>query len=114
MPSSTSPTSDTPRRLRLLLNGLSAGDVAGPGLAGADPRHHGPESVADLLDRVLGRLLAERVEHGPPDLVLEDPFLGELTRLDLAEDLPHLGARLVGDDARAARHVPVLGGIGDG
>ena len=36
-----------------------------------------------------------------------------LPALDLREDLLHLRLRLVGDDARAAGHVAVLGGVGD-
>ena len=71
----------------------AAGDVAGLGLALTDPRHHRAQAVADLFDGVLGRLLAQRVEHRPAGLVLEDPLLRELAGLDLVEDLLHLGAR---------------------
>src|SRR3954462_9420232 len=95
------------------LAGLSPRDVAGLGLALTDPRHHRAEAVTDLFDGMLGRLLAQRVEHRAAGLVLEDPLLRELAGLDLVEDLLHLRTRVVGDDARTARHVAVLGGVGD-
>ena len=43
--------------------------------------------------------------------VLFDPSAGEVTLLDFGEDLLHLGARLVVDDARATGVVAVLGGV---
>src|SRR5215213_5839164 len=97
----------------LMCGASAARDVAGLGLALTDPRHHRPQAVTDLFDRVLGRLLAQRVEHRPAGLVLEDPLLRELAGLDLVEDLLHLRARFVGDDARPTRHVAVLGGVAD-
>src|SRR5690606_25738319 len=46
-------------------------------------------------------------------LMLADPLLGELAALDLGEDLLHLGPCLIGNDARTAGQVSVLGRIGD-
>src|SRR6185312_7733788 len=47
-------------------------------------------------------------------LVLADPLLREFARLDFGENLLHLLPGLGGDDARSARVVAVLGGVGDG
>src|SRR5207302_8683655 len=47
---------------------------------GLDPRHHGAQFFADLLDRVLGELGAHRLERGLVDLVLQHPVAGEATR----------------------------------
>ena len=68
---------------------------------------------ADELDRVVLALLLEALVVRPAGLALGDPLVGELAVLDLVEDAPHLGAGLVGDDARAAGEVAVLGGVGD-
>ena len=53
------------------------------------------------------------VEAGAAGLVLQDPFAGELTVLDLLEYLAHLGAGVVVDDALAAGDIAILGGVGD-
>src|SRR5512143_4172678 len=74
-----------------------------------DPRHHRAEAAADLLDPVLFPAPGEGVEDGAVGPVLEDPLPGERSVLDLAEDPLHLLLRLVGDDPRPARQVPVLG-----
>ena len=68
---------------------------------------------ADELDRVVLALLLEALVVGPAGLALGDPLVGEAAVLDLVEDAAHLGARLVGDDARAAGEVAVLGRVGD-
>src|SRR5262249_31590472 len=78
-----------------------------------DPGHHLAEPAADLLDGVLGLALADGEELGAIRLVLEHPLARELPALDLAEDLPHLAAGLVVDDARAARVVAVLRRVRD-
>src|ERR1017187_10925492 len=74
------------------------------------PREVGADLLAQLLDGVLGAALHQRVVHGTTRLVLGDPFLREDAALDFAENFLHFGARLLGDDAFAARDVAVLGG----
>src|SRR5205807_8168054 len=75
-----------------------------------DPRHHAAQLLADLLGRMRGHLRAHRLERGLVDPVLQHPVLGELARLDVAEDAAHLRAGFVGDDARAAHVFAVFGG----
>src|SRR5712691_4261401 len=79
-----------------------------------DPGHHRAQPLADLLDRMRGVAPAHRQEARAVRLVLEHPLAGELPRLDLGEDLPHLGLRLLAHDPRPARVVAVLGRVGDG
>ena len=57
--------------------------------------------------------LAQSVELLAAAVALGDPFLGELARLDLLQDLLHrlLGGRR--DDTRSTRDVAVLGGVAD-
>src|SRR5262249_61756418 len=69
---------------------------------------------ADLLDRMIRLALSDGEEARAVRLVLEDPLARELARLDLVQDLPHLDLGLVAHDARAARVVAVLRGIGHG
>ncbi len=76
-----------------------------------DPRHHGAQLLADLLDRVRGALGAHGLERGLVDPVLQHPVLHELAGLDVVEDPLHLGARLVGDHARPRHVLAVLGGV---
>src|SRR3989454_10683995 len=78
-----------------------------------DPRHHGPQPLADLLDRMRGVPPSHREEPGTVGLVLEHPLARELAGLNLVQDLPHLGLRGRAHDPRAARVVPVLGGVRD-
>src|SRR5207244_3510845 len=92
---------------------LTPADVLGLGLAGRDPRHHAPQLGPDDLDRMLPVVLPQLVEALPTGVVLLDPLVGEAAVADLREDALHLGAGLVGDDAGPARHVAVLGGVGD-
>src|SRR5262245_15927410 len=73
-----------------------------------DPAHHRPEPLAHFLDLVIGLYLPHGQEAGAVGLVLQHPLARELTRLDLPEDLPHLGPGLVGDDPGAAGVVAVL------
>src|ERR1039457_2621554 len=88
--------------------GLSAAEFAF-----LHPREVGADFLAELLDGMIGAALHQRVVDGATRLVLGDPFLREDAALDFAEDLLHLGAGLVGDDAFAASDVAVLGGIAD-
>src|SRR5262249_28026524 len=78
-----------------------------------DPGHHAAELGADFLDRVLGAHAAHGLEAGLSRLALGDPVAGEAAGLDVGEDALHLLLGLVGDDARTARVVAILGGVGD-
>src|SRR4026208_376314 len=80
-------------------------------LARRDPGHHAAQLRADLLDRVLRRVVAHLVEVRTTVLVLGDPFLRERPRFELAEDLLHLVLGSRRDDARTARHLAVLRGV---
>src|SRR3546814_1771740 len=92
----------------------AARDVLDALLALGDPRHHGPELLADLLDLVLGTLGLQALVAGPTALALGHPLGGEAAVLDLVEDLAHLRLHGRVDDPRAAGEVAVLGGVGDG
>src|SRR5207237_5450274 len=59
-------------------------------LAGGDPRHHGPELGADLLDLVLAGLAAVLVGVGTAVLVLGGPLLGGAALLLLVRGAAHL------------------------
>src|SRR5437867_659851 len=80
---------------------------------GGEPGHQATQLRPHLLDRVLRGLLPELAEVRQAAAVLGDPLVGELARLDVGEDRLHRLARLVADDALAARHVAVLGGVAD-
>src|SRR3954470_6544581 len=82
-------------------------------LASRDPGHHGPQLCADLLDLELLRVVAVAVEVRPAVVVLGDPLPGELTALDLVENLAHLLLGVRRDHTRTARVVAVLRGVGD-
>ena len=69
---------------------------------------------ADLLDRVLpGPRRAAAWKRLRPPRLSAIHSSANLPRLDLVEDLLHLRLRRVGDDARPAGDVAVLGGVGD-
>src|SRR5690349_1641589 len=78
-----------------------------------DPGHLVAHLLADALDRVVLALFAHAGEVLAAGAVLGNPLAGELARLDLTEDLLHRRAGLLADHALAARHVAVLGGVGD-
>src|SRR5207302_1549001 len=82
-------------------------------LVGGDPGHHRAQLLADLLDVVLGGAPAHRLEAGVAGGVLEHPVAREAAGLDVVEDALHLGLDVGVDEARAARVVAVLGGVGD-
>src|SRR4051812_47576532 len=92
---------------------VAAGDLADGLLAGGDPRHHAAELLADRFHLVRFASRPQLGESTAAATDLADELLGECAALDLVEDPPHLGARLVGDDAGAAGEVAVLGGGGD-
>src|SRR3954453_24218088 len=70
---------------------------------GLDPIHVRAQLLALALDLVVLALLAHAQEVLLPGAVLGDPLARELAGLDLAEDRLHRRARLIGDDALAAR-----------
>src|SRR5919202_1139692 len=78
-----------------------------------DPIHVRAQLLAHGLDLGAGLLGPHPLEVLLPGAVLGDPLAGEVARLDLAEDVAHVLARLVGDDALAARVVAVLGRVRD-
>ena len=77
------------------------------------PRHHAAEVPAHLLHLAVHFVRADLVEDGPPRGVLVHPLLRVLARLDFGQDLPHLGAGLVGHDPRARAVVAMFGGVAD-
>src|SRR5205085_7621486 len=100
--------------------GTLAGTAAGqPGRhtcleLGLDPVHHRAELAAFALDLVVLLLLPHALEALLAGAVLGDPLAGELTGLDLAEDLLHRLSRRLSDHALASSQVPVLGRVGYG
>ncbi len=79
-----------------------------------EERHGRAQLCADLLHQQTGFVLPHLGEVLPAGLVLLDPVFGERAVLDFGEELLHLGAGGVGDDARAGGVVAVLGGVADG
>src|SRR6185503_15159871 len=79
-----------------------------------DERHHRAQLLADGLDLAALGLLSQLLHAGPARLDVADELLREGAGPDLLEDLAHLGAHVGVDDARAAREIAVLGGVGDG
>src|SRR6476646_321998 len=73
-----------------------------------DPRHHGAQLGADLLDRMSRALRAHGLERGLVDAVLQHPVLDELARLDVVEDPLHLRLGLRRHHARAGDIFAVL------
>src|SRR5690554_429179 len=110
-----------PRGLRSLPRARTAA-LCRPSLLGAalsrdlpplEPRHHGPQLVANLLDLVAQRGLPHLHELLPAGVVLAHPALGEAPALDVLQDLMHRLAHAVVDDLGAADVVAVLGGVAD-
>src|SRR5664280_2066858 len=77
-------------------------------------RHLRAQLGADLLDEKVLLPFASRLERRTPVAVFFDPLLGVGPVLDLLEDLLHLAARRLGDDAGAGGVVAVLGRVADG
>src|SRR5664280_1515643 len=77
-------------------------------------RHLRAQLGADLLDEKVLLPFASRLERRTPVAVFFDPLLGVGPVLDLLEDLLHLAARRLGDDAGAGGVVAVLGCVADG
>src|SRR5256714_3231767 len=57
-----------------------------------DPRHHGAQLGADLLDRVRRHSGSHGLERGLIDAILQHPVMGEAAALDVGENALHLGA----------------------
>src|SRR5262252_9769594 len=66
------------------------------------PAHHAPQFCSNDLDLVLLLLLTQLVEIRTAGLVLSNPFLGELARLNVGQSLLHRLTRGVADDLLAA------------
>src|SRR5690606_12491908 len=78
------------------------------------PREQRAQLLADLLDRVLRGLLAERGELRRTGVLVVDEALGERAGLDVREDALHVLLDVRVDHARARDVVAVLRGVGDG
>src|SRR5690606_7159212 len=78
------------------------------------PREQRAQLLADLLDRVLRGLLAERGELRRAGVLVVDEALGERAGLDVREDALHVLLDVRVDHARARDVVAVLRGVGDG
>src|SRR5687768_16671966 len=78
-----------------------------------DPGHHVTQLRADRLDLLLGAHATHCLEHRRARAVFENELASKLAALDFLEDALHLGLGLVGNDARPARKVAVLGGVRD-
>src|SRR6185312_11691497 len=103
------------KALIVVIGGVGKGSGWGSALAElrvVDPGHHRAQLSALDLDLVAGLLGAHAVEVLLAGAHLGDPLACERARLDLAEDVLHRLARLVADDASAARDVAVLGRVG--
>src|SRR3954451_24169347 len=98
-------------RLPTDLPGSAARNVLHALLTGGDPRHHRAQFGSDLFDWVLRGGAAHAIGVRAAVLVLGDPLAREVARLDLTEDLLHLGLCLRRDHARPPRHLAVLGGV---
>ena len=79
------------------------------------PAHHAAQLLAGLLELGVSLESTGSEELGTAACtVLLNPLGSEGTVLDLAQDLLHLLAGLLGDDALAGAVIAVLSGVGDG
>src|SRR5581483_6794181 len=76
-----------------------------------NPRHQGPQPLADLFDLVLFTRPPQPGEVRPAIVVLGHPFLGESAILDLVENLAHLGFYRRGNHSRTTSEVAILSGV---
>src|SRR5437588_3651299 len=106
------PGACSPSRSVVSKNRTTSG--SGIGASALQPRHHGPEPPADLLDLLVPLGRAQSLELWVAGTRLEHPLLGELAGADLAEDPAHLLARPLVDHPRPSRVVAVLRGVGAG
>src|SRR6266478_8517654 len=77
-------------------------------------RHHGAKFGAQLLDGVLLLSLTRSQKIRTAFFILCDPGFCETAVANLGENLAHLVARLLGDDARSGGIIALLGSIADG
>src|SRR5262245_49578449 len=77
------------------------------------PRHQSAKLRADLFDLMFLFGLDQAGEIGLARFGFGHPLVGELPRLNLGQDLPHLLFDLRADDAFASRQIAVFGGVGD-
>src|SRR5579864_8079333 len=77
------------------------------------PGHARAQRGADLFDLEVDVGVQQLLVVGLAGLVLLDPLARELARLHFLQHLAHLVLDALVDDARAARQVAVLGGLGD-
>src|SRR5260370_11067604 len=86
--------------------------------AGRDYRlkegHHGAKFGAESLDGVLLLALTHSQEVRAALFIFIDPRLSETAIADFRENLAHLLARLLGDDARSGRIIALFGSVTDG
>src|SRR5688572_20362599 len=78
-----------------------------------DPRHHGAQLLAHLLDVVLGQQAALGVQRGRTGAVLEDEVARVLARLDALQAVPHRLPRLRADHLRAGLVLAEFRVVGD-
>ena len=76
-----------------------------------NPRHHIPKPFSHRLDIVLGGAPAHCFETRPARGVLEHPFLGEPSRLNIIENLAHARLYTRVNDARTTGIVTIFGSI---
>ena len=76
-------------------------------------RHHLAQFAAHFFDGLIAGSFAHGQELVAAGFVFVDPLAREFAGLDFGQDLLHLGAHMLVDDARAAGVIAVLGGIGN-
>src|SRR4051812_27051809 len=79
-----------------------------------NPAHHVAQLAPDMLNGVLASLLAELVEHWATNLIFQQPLPCEGTGLNFTQNSLHLCLGLLGDDARPAGVIAILGRVRDG
>src|SRR5581483_11078728 len=73
--------------------------------------HHAAQACAHFFEQLVLLTVAHRIEPGTTLLVFRYPLAGVSAVADFIQNMAHFGTRLVGDNARAAGVVAVLGGI---
>jgi len=79
-----------------------------------NPRHHGAQTLANFLDRVLSFACSHGLETSLPNLVFQHPVPRELAGLDFIQHALHLRLGLLCDDPGAAGVIPILSRIRNG
>src|SRR5579875_227542 len=104
----------TRRRDRLRLLFLLLRRYVGLHTTLLNPAHHGTQLSPNLLDSVVAVALIQSAEDRSSGSVLQNPLSCELPALNLLENLAHGSAHMVVNKARPARHISVLGCVGNG